>query len=82
MSLASELQHHLRVEPNPACKLQNCFEVSGFDLASCRVCISSQITVWVQVRELEDLMANDDAWANVPEREQEEKENVLRQESE
>lgn len=46
------------------------------------VCSYSKKPLWVQVRELEDLMANDDAWANVPEREQEEKENVLRQESE
>ena len=36
----------------------------------------------VQVRELEDLMANQAAWEALPKREQQEKESVLRQESE
>ena len=34
-----------------------------------------------QVRELEDLMANQAAWEALPKREQEEKEQALRQES-
>ena len=41
-----------------------------------------QVPHVLQVRELEDLMANEAAWEALPKREQQEKESVLRQESE